>query len=154
MRESKKVNANLVALITSVFFLANTLSCAPPANVRENTDPLELTDEMVNERINGAFVDNVPDESGISPSISWRFFASEPKEIVIVEKKVEGSAAEVILDVKTQSSPKSREQRTLSGRIRTFWTIERGVALRKWRIVQTENISLRYKDLPKPADPT
>ena len=154
MPVNNRVAAKYIAFITACLFLANAFSCAPPAYVRENTEPLELTDEMINERINGAFVENVPDESGILPSISWRFFASEPKEIVIVEKKVDGSAAEVILDLKTHSSPRSREQRSLSGRIRTVWTIERGIALRKWRIVQTENISLRYKDVPKPADPT
>jgi hypothetical protein len=40
--------------------------------------------------------------------------------------------------------------RQLAGQIRTMWELKTGWALRKWEIVETENISLKYKNIPKP----
>jgi hypothetical protein len=110
----------------------------------------ELTDEIIRERINDAWVRDVPDETGAAPPITWRFFPSEPKEINVVEKNIDGARATIVLDIKTSSSPRSREQRQLAGQIRTEWELNAGWVLRQWEIVETENISMKYKNLPKP----
>ncbi|MFT3745148.1 MAG: hypothetical protein QM785_12750 [Pyrinomonadaceae bacterium] len=138
---------NSILFLTTLFILLAASSCAPPRSVQQGTDQLELTDEMIRERLNGAFVRDIPEETGAGQTINWRFFESEPKEVTIVDKKVEGATAEVILEIKTRSSPRSKEQRTLSGRIKTMWAIETGMVLRQWQIIETENISLKYKNL-------
>ena len=111
----------------------------------------ELSQETILERINGVNVNEIPDETGVGEKIRWRFFfPEEPKDIVIVDKKVEGDRATVILDIKTQSGPRAREPRQLAGQIRTDWELKTGWVLRRWEVVGTENISMKYKNLPKP----
>jgi hypothetical protein len=44
-----------------------------------------------------------------------------------------------------------RNPRSLAGQIRTEWELKTGWALRKWEIVETENISMKYKNLLPPA---
>jgi hypothetical protein len=67
-----------------------------------------------------------------------------------VDKQIEGSRATVLLDIKTRSAPRARSQRYLAGQIRTEWALKTGWVLRKWEIVDTENISMKYKNLPNP----
>ena len=147
-------------LLVIALLLACTIGCGPPAsqNGAQGGDPAsaetpELTDEIIHRRINETRVFDVTPESGTGEPISWGFDEDEPKEITIVEKKIDGNSATVVLDMKTQSSPRARIHRELQGRIRTDWRLETGFVLRRWEIVNTENISMKYRDLPK-QDPT
>jgi hypothetical protein len=83
--------------------------------------------------------------------MNWTFIPNEPKEITIVDKKIEGDHATIILDIKTSSGPRASGPRSLAGQIRTEWQLKTGWVLRKWEIVETENISMKYKNLPKPS---
>jgi hypothetical protein len=67
-----------------------------------------------------------------------------------VEKQVNGNGATIVLDITTTSSPGTRNPRQLAGQIRTEWKLRTGWVLRQWEIVKTENISMKYKNLPKP----
>ena len=137
------------------FFLAAVLACGGPPQ-RSEQDPAsgsqeipELTKEIINERINETGVYDVLPESGTGGPISWSFDENEPKEIVVVNQQTNGANATVILDIKTSSAPRSRVQRYLAGQIRTEWQLTTGWVLRRWEIVDTENISMKYTDLPK-----
>lgn len=110
----------------------------------------ELTDEIIHERIIGSRVREIPEENGTGEKISWGFYREEPKEITVVDKQVNGPHATIVLDIKTQSGPNSRAPRYLAGQIRTEWELQTGWVLRKWEIVHTENISMKYKNLPRP----
>lgn len=110
----------------------------------------ELTEEMIHERINDTRVREVPEENGTAEPITWNFDEEESKEIAVVEKRMEGERATIVLDIKTSSAPGWRNPRSLAGQIRTHWELKTGWVLRKWEIVKTENISMKYKNLPKP----
>jgi hypothetical protein len=114
--------------------------------------PPELTDDIVRERINNAFVRKVPEETGAGEPISWSFSFEEPKDITVVEKQINGNHATLLLDVKTGTGPRARQPRYLAGQIRTEWELRTGWVLRKWEIERTENISMKYKNLPKPPE--
>ena len=109
----------------------------------------ELTDEIINERINDARVREVPEENGTGDPIYWSFDQDEPKEITIVEKQVNGSRATLVLDIKTRSAPRTRNPRELAGQIRTEWELRTGWVLRRWEITDTENVSMKYRNLAK-----
>lgn len=118
---------------------------APASN-----DLPEITDETLREEINDAYVREVPEENGVSEPISWRFNEEEPKEFIVIEKQLDGDRATIIIDIKTHSAPGARSPRYLAGQIRTKWELQTGWVLRKWEIVETENISMKYRNLPKP----
>lgn len=146
----------LVFSLLVMALLLSSFGCAPSSSSSTRPDsastaPLEITEETIHERINNARVRDVPEENGASEPISWNFIHSEPKEIAVVDKQVDGDKATIVLDIKTSSSPRSREQRYLAGQIRTEWELRTGWVLRKWEIVDTENISMKYRNLPKPA---
>lgn len=128
---------------------AGLSGCAPPV---DSNDLPELTEEIIRERINDTGVWKVPEENGAGEPINWNFNEDEPKEITVIEKKIEGVRATVLLDIKTRSSSRSRNPRSLAGQLRTDWELKTGWALRKWEIVWTENISVKYKNLPKPPE--
>ena len=109
----------------------------------------ELTKEVIDERINDARVYDVKPESGTGDPISWGFDEDEPKEIVVIDKQVDGPRATLVLDIKTQTTPRARTQRYLAGQMRTDWELTTGWVLRRWEIINTENISIKYRDLPK-----
>ncbi len=111
----------------------------------------EITDELIYERINDAWIREVPEESGTAEPISWNFDHDEPKEITVVDKQVKGTRATIVLDIKTGSAPRARANRVLAGQIRTEWELRTGWVLRRWEIADAENISMKYKDLPKPT---
>ncbi len=142
------------------FLLACSFGCAPSsspgdgsrsesASSASNALP-ELTEDLIRERINDAGVREVPEESGAAEPISWSFDEDEPKEIAVVEKKMDGARAAIVLNIKTRSATYARSPRELAGQIRTEWELKTGWALRRWEIVRTENISMKYKNLPKP----
>ncbi len=143
-----------------VLLLVCSFGCAPDSSPEgdgkqsdsafASNDSPEITDEMIRERINGARIRKVPEENGTADQISWTFDEDEPKEIRIVEKQMENGRATVVLDIKTQSAANSREPRQLAGQIRTDWELQTGWVLRRWEIVRTENVSMKYRNLPKP----
>jgi hypothetical protein len=144
-------------LLSTFLGLTLLFGCAPssqgdkqnPSDSASNNAP-ELTDEVINERINDAGVWEVPEENGAAEPISWSFDEDEPKEIKVVEKQVNGDSATLVLDIKTRSSLRTRNPRELAGQIRTEWKLKTGWVLRRWEITSTENISMKYKNIPKP----
>lgn len=142
--------------------LSISYSCGGPPASSGSADPStagpdgipELTKEIVDERINDARVWDVPPESGTGEPVGWSFNEDEPKEIAIVGRQQEGLRATLILDIKTRSAPRARIHRQLAGQIRTEWELRTGWVMRRWEIVNTENISMKYKDFPKPTPET
>jgi len=149
-----RVNSQKRSLIyvTLTVLLALSLGCGGPVPDDTATEGLpELTDELIRERLNGVRFSQIPPEDGNGEPISWRFFLDEPKEITIVEKNIEGTSATVVIDLKTTSSSRSREPRFLAGQIRTEWQLTSGMVLRQWEVVKTDNLSVKYRNLPKPS---
>lgn len=150
--------ATFLLSLLIVFLLAVSFGCGGPSSTSGGPEgtgassgaPPELTDDIIRERINYTRVREVPEETGIAPPIVWNFDHDEPKEIKIVERQINVPNATLILDIKTESAPGSRVHRKLSGQIRTEWKLETGWVLRKWEIVRTENISMKYKDYTSP----
>lgn len=148
----------MVGLVFALVVLLSS-ACAPPnpgGGTQEPTEPAgdgvpELSDAIINERINDAWVRVVPEENGAGEPITWGFDEDEPKEIKVVEKQIDVPHATVVLDVKTRSSLNSHNPRYLAGQIRTEWEIQTGWVLRRWEIVHAENISMKYRNLPKPS---
>lgn len=152
---------SLSMVLALAFLLAVSFGCAPTSSPSDGNQSLsasstsdipEITDEILRKEINDVYIREVPEENGTSEPISWRIDESEPKEFTVVEKKIEGDRATIIIDIKTGSAPRAREPKLLAGQIRTIWKLETGWALRTWEIVETENISLKYKNLPKPSE--
>ncbi len=148
-------------LLVALVLAASALNCSSASQTSADSnsdstssnDPLEITDEIINDRINGARVRNIPEENGAGEPISWGFYGEEPKEITVVEKQIDGGSATVILDIRTTSNPKAKNRRYLSGRIRTEWELQTGWVLRRWEIVKAENISMKYRNLTPLATP-
>ena len=143
----------LSSFLGLALLIACSSGCAPSkqnSSDSASNDFPELTEEIIRERINDAFIREVPEVNAAAEPISWNFDESEPKEITVVEKKMEGNRATIVLDIKTRSAPGWRNPRELAGQIRTEWELKTGWALRQWEIVNTENISMKYKNLPKP----
>ena len=149
----------LSSFLGLALLLACSFGCAPSSSPGDgkqspsasaSNDLPELTEEIIRERINDAGVREVPEENGTAEPISWSFDEEEPKEIAVVEKQMDGERATIVLDIKTRSASNVRNPRYLAGQIRTMWELKTGWALRKWEIVRTENISMKYRNLPKP----
>ena len=141
------------------FLLACSFGCAPSSSQGDgkqssptsaSNDIPEITDEKIREEINDAYVREVPEENGAGEPINWGFDEEEPKQFTVVEKQMEGERATITIDIKTQSAPGARSPKYLAGQIRTKWELQTGWVLRKWEIVETENISMKYRNLPKP----
>lgn len=148
-----------ISLISGLILLSVfSFGCAPDSSQSGSQNPSEsasndlpeLNDDVIRERINDAGVWEVPEENGAAEPISWHFNENEPKEIRVVDKQINDSRATLILDIKTRSAVRARNPRELAGQIRTEWELKSGWALRRWEIVKTENISMKYKNLPKP----
>ena len=143
----------LLSFLALAVLLACSSGCAPAKqNQSDSNDMPELTEEVIRERINDTRVWEVPEETGAAETITWNFDEDEPKEIVVVEKQIEGTHATIVLDIKTRSAPNWHNPRSLEGRIRTEWELKTGWALRRWEITETENISMKYKNIPKPPE--
>lgn len=129
------------------------VGCVPPPQGDPAADGSqeipEITKALIDERINDTRVFEIPPESGKGEPISWGFDFDEPKEITVVDQKVEGTHATIVLDIKTKSAPRARVHRELAGQIRTDWELQTSLVFRRWEIVNTENISMKYKDFPK-----
>ncbi len=149
----------LASFLGLALLLTVSFGCAPSskddgkpndsASTASNDAP-EITDEKLREEINDAYLREVPEETGAGEPTSWRFDEDEPKEFSVVERQLNGDRATIVLDIKTQSAPGARSPKYLAGQIRTKWEPQTGWALRTWEIVETENVSMKYKNLPKP----
>jgi hypothetical protein len=158
--EARRRSFLLAAILSSALLLAGSTGCAPtaspggggqgPSANSASGEAPEITEETIRERIDGARVREVPEENGAGQPIVWNFNEEEPKEIAVVEKQIDGARATIVLEIKTRSASYMRNPRALAGRIRTEWELKTGWVLRRWEIVRTENISLKYKNLPKP----
>jgi hypothetical protein len=147
--------ALLSPILGFALMLSSSIGCGPPSTPQDTpsgsgNDLPVITDDVINERINEAWIRDVPEEKGIAAPISWNFDFDEPKEIVVVDKQVNGPRATIVLDIKTSSAPRAKAKRQLSGQIRTEWELRTGWVMRRWEIVRSENISMKYKDLPAP----
>ncbi len=149
----------LSSVLGLALLLTISFGCAPSSSPSEgkqsesasgSNELPELSEETIRERINYTYVRDVPEENGTADPISWSFDEEEPKEIAVVDKQMEGERATIVLDIKTRSSPDTRNPRLLAGQIRTHWELKTGWVLRKWEIIKTENISMKYRNLPKP----
>ena len=135
----------LLLLLLSTF--ASACKAGPPP---ENPRP-EITVETILEDLDRQRID-VPAEEGSSEPSSWRFFPNEPKEIQILEKKVTGDKAILVIDLKTRTSPRAEEQgikKRLAGKIRLHYELKSYLVVRKWEITGMENISFAYQKEPK-----
>jgi hypothetical protein len=113
----------------------------------------EITDEKIRDNINGRRVEGVPEETNASPPINWTFLPDEPKEFTVLEKQVKDEEATIIIDMKTRSAEGSGNPRHLSGKLRLHYELQNEFVWRKWRIVEVENISMKYKNEPKQEQP-
>ena len=155
-----RILASRRVTVLLLLFLLFSFGCAPSSSPTASGDGSsasatgipEITDELIHERINDAWITEVPEEAGTGQPISWNFDHDEPKEITVVDKQMNGTRATIVLDIKTGSAPRARANRLLTGQIRTEWELKTGWVLRRWEIVDAENISMKYKDLPKPPD--
>jgi len=153
----------LPLFLAAALLIAGTSACGPPSSSQGSPSSApgeatpELTDEVIHERINDARVYDIPPEEGnIGPNhtVAWSFDFDEPKEITIISREVNGNSATVVMDIKTRTNPQRRgPARYVAGQIRTDWRLETGWVLRRWEIVNTENISMKYRDDPPPAPP-
>ncbi len=159
VRDVPRATFLLSSFLGLALLLACSFGCAPSSSqgdgnqngsVSASNNLPEITDETLREEINDAYVREVPEENGASEPINWGFDEEEPKEFTVVEKQMEGERATITIDIKTQSAPGARSPKYLAGQIRTKWELQTGWVLRKWEIVETENISMKYKNLPKP----
>jgi len=159
VRNMPRATVLLSSFLGLALLLACSFGCAPSSSQGNgkqsgsssaSNDLPELTEEIIRERINDAFVREVSEENGAAEPISWSFDEDEPKEIAVVERQMEGERATIVLDIKTRSALYVRNPRSLAGQIRTQWELRTGWVLRKWEIVKTENISIKYRNLPKP----
>jgi hypothetical protein len=141
--EAKNVTRSIVIFLLFLGSLFLMSSCAPSGDGAEG-DPAStselppLTDDVIKERINDAYVRDVPEENGAGDPIFWNFDENEPKEIHVIDKQIDGNRATIVLDITTSSSPGTRNPRQLAGQIRTEWQLETGWVLRRWEIVRTE----------------
>jgi len=154
-----RTTSTLTSFLGLALLLACSFGCAPSSSQGDgkqnppasaSSDIPEITDEKIREEINDAYIRQVTEENGAGEPINWGFDEEEPKEFTVVEKQMESERATIIIDIKTKSAPNARSPRHLAGQIRTKWELQTGWVLRKWEIVETENISMKYKNLPKP----
>lgn len=119
-----------------------------PATAQDDRPPLDL--ERIRRDINGRFV-RVPAADGKAKPINWVFDSSEPKEVEIVEQKIEGDRATFLVNMKTHTGPRARNPRGLTGQLRLHYELQSGLVLREWEIVEVENVSFTYTDEPAPS---
>jgi hypothetical protein len=159
VRSARHYALRISSFLGIAFLLACSVGCAPsssPFEGKQNGSASasgelpEITEEAIRERIIGRRVREIPEENGSGEPIGWNFDEDEPNEIKIVEKQMEGERATIVLDIKTRSAPYVHNPRSIAGQIRTHWELRSGWVMRKWEIVKIENISMKYKNLPKP----
>jgi hypothetical protein len=114
----------------------------------DDRPPLAL--DNIRKDINGKWVET-PSADGKSEPISWVFDPSEPKQIDILEQKIEGDRATFLVNMQTRTTPRSRNPRSLTGQLRLHYQLQSGLVLRQWEIVEVENVSFKYVKEPLPS---
>jgi hypothetical protein len=114
----------------------------------------EINLETIKRDINGRWVDGrVPAADGKSQPRGWAFAPEEPKQIEIVDQKIEGDSATFLINMQTRSAPRSHEPLSLSGQLRLHYELQSGLVFRTWEIVRVENVSFKYvKETPPPGE--
>jgi hypothetical protein len=123
----------------------------PAANSAEADARPDIKLDNIKNDINGRWVE-VPAADGKSkPLDPWVFDPGEPKQIEIVEQKIEGDTATFLVNMRTHTGPRSRNPMSLSGQLRLHYRLESGLVFRSWEIGEVENVSFRYvKESPPP----
>lgn len=111
----------------------------------------ELTPDIVRKAINGSWVEAVPAANGTDKPENWGFGYNEKKEIEIVEQKMEGDRATVVVNMKTRSNPRERRQLSLEGQLRFHLELKTDFIFRQWDVTEVENISFKYTRLEPPS---
>jgi hypothetical protein len=129
----------------AISLLLLATACGGGAQQQSAGDQLpEITLDSLREDLNGEWV-KVPAADGKSKPLSpWVFSRDEPKEIKILERKVEGDTGTFLIEMQTHTAPKSKNHYSLSGQLRLHYRLDSGLVLRKWEIDQIENISFKY----------
>ena len=132
-----------LALVIPLLLLA--CACGGGAGQQSAQDQLpEIRLDDMRDDLNGRWV-KVPAADGKSrPLDPWVFSHDEPKEIKILEQKIDGEDATFLIDINTRTAPKSRNHYSLSGQLRVHYHLDSGLVLREWRIDNIENISFKY----------
>lgn len=144
-----------MSLVLPVMLLC-CAACAPSPQSSASDARPEITDEKIRDSIVGNMVENVPEENNRARPINWTFLSIEPKEFSVLEKRMEGDRATVVVDMKTRSADWAENKRELWGKLRLHYELQTELVLRKWRIVRIENIDMKYRVEPKKpgASPT
>jgi hypothetical protein len=120
-------------------------------SAQDERPPLNL--DIIRRDINGRGVET-PSADGKSKPIGWTFIPSEPKEIEIVDQKIEGERATFLINMKTRTVPNEHHPRHLAGQLRLHYELQSGLVLRQWEIIAVENVSFTYVDEPPPSPTT
>jgi hypothetical protein len=129
-------------------------ACGGGAPQQSQDQRPEINLETIQRDINGRWVDGrVPAADGKSQPRGWAFDRDEPKQIEIVEQKIEGDRATFLINMQTHTAPRSREPLSLSGQLRLHYELQSGLVFRTWEIVRVENVSFKYvKETPPPGE--
>jgi hypothetical protein len=121
------------------------------ANSAASDQRPDINLDNIKNDINGRWVE-VPAADGKSkPLDPWVFDHSEPKEIEIVDQKIEGDTATFLVNLRTHTGPRSRNPMSLSGQLRLHYRLDSGLVFRSWEIDGIDNISFKYvKETPPP----
>ena len=112
----------------------------------------ELTPDAVRKAINGSWIEAVPAADGKDKPENWGFGYNEKKEIEIVEQKMDGDRATVVVNMKTRSNPRERRQLSLEGQLRFHLELRTEFIFREWDVTEVDNISFKYTRLqPSPS---
>ena len=133
--------------------LAIAGACGGPAPPPPDDRPA-LSDEKIRESIFQAWVDEIPEETGAAEPIRWHFRRNEPTEVAIVERQADGDRATVVVDVTARSAPQAKSPKVLKGRIRLHYELQTELFLRRWTVVDVDNISMKYRNEPRPDGPS
>ncbi len=149
MRTPLKRTAIATILVATLAFMCGCAAGHEASPPPPDPGPA-LTDEKIRETIYDAGVEDVPEVTGAAKPITWFFERDEPLEVTIVDRQAETTKATVVVDVATRSAPRSRNPVALSGRIRLHYELRTEFILRRWRIVRVDNVSMTYREEPKP----
>lgn len=138
------------ALFVLLLAAACALACGGSQQSASQEDLPPLNPDSIRRDINGHFV-RVPPADGKTGPISWVFDPFEPKDIQIVDQKIEGDHATFLINMKTHTQPRARNPRSLSGQLRLHYRLQSGLVLRQWEIDEVENVSFTYTDEPPPS---
>jgi hypothetical protein len=149
MRLDSTVNAARAALLVAALAAASACGSGSEGPRPPKARPA-LTDERIRETLVDARVRDVPEENAAAEPITWHFLPDEPTELTIVDRQMDGDKATVTVDVTTRSSSRAKSPKALSGRIRLHYELQTEFVLRRWEVVGADNVSMKYRDLPKP----